>query len=162
MAATMKFERVSDTEMTMERAFQAPRELVWRAYTEPEMLAQWWGPRTFQTEIKEMDVRPGGVWHYCMRSKEWGDAWGRAIYREVVAPERLAYTDAFSDEQGSMIPPESEMTMDFEQDGTQTVVRSRVAYKSSADLDKVVEMGVEEGTRETLDRLDEFLQAQQQ
>ena len=151
-----KFERASDTELVMERAFAAPRPLVWRAWTEPDMIARWWGPGA-TTEIRQMDVRPGGAWHYCMRSDEWGEAWGRMVYQEVVAPERLVYRDAFSNEQGDMIPPESLSTLLFlERDGG-TLLQGRTVYSSAEDLQKVIDMGVEQGMNMTLDQLEELL-----
>jgi uncharacterized protein YndB with AHSA1/START domain len=150
--------------MVMERVVAAPRELVFRAYTDPEWLAQWWGPRTFETEVRTLDLRPGGTWHYCMRSEEWGDAWGIATYVEIVAPERIVYLDAFSDEAGTRIPPEGEITVTFTEiprEGGRarpsTLIHSRTVYASEEERAKVLEMGMEEGMAETLDRLDELV-----
>lgn len=159
MTGTMTLERLGETGFRTQRSFNAPGDMVWRAWTEPEHLVKWWGPRAFQTEVREMDVRPGGVWHYCMRSSEWGDAWGRAVYREVVAPERLSYLDAFSNEEGDMIPPEAETTMTFAEVDGVTTVTGETVYPSVEDVEKVLEMGVEAGMAETLDRLDELLAA---
>lgn len=155
-AGKLTLERLGDTEIELKRFFQAPRDLVWRAYTEPELIAQWWAPGDATTEIKEMDVRPGGRWHYCMRG-EWGESWGLMLYREVERPEHLSYTDVFSNEAGDSIPPEARgSTMLVEQDGG-TMVVNRTSYASAEDLSKVIEMGVEEGTAMAMDNLEALL-----
>ncbi|MBI2756896.1 MAG: SRPBCC domain-containing protein, partial [Chloroflexi bacterium] len=77
---------LSDREISITRTFEAPRELVFRAWTEPERLMRWWGPKVFTTPYCTVDLRPGGVWHYCFRSPDGQDSWGRAVYREVVRP----------------------------------------------------------------------------
>jgi uncharacterized protein YndB with AHSA1/START domain len=84
------------------RVFEAPRVLVWKAWTERERLARWWGPKGFAVDILKADVRPGGVFHFGMRSKGGRQHWGRFDYREIVAPERLVFTVAFADENGNV------------------------------------------------------------
>lgn len=80
----------ADREMVLTRTFDAPRELVWRAWTEEDQLVQWWGPDGFTNTFYEMSVRPGGVWRFMMHG--WGQDWpNKIIYREVVAPERLVF-----------------------------------------------------------------------
>jgi uncharacterized protein YndB with AHSA1/START domain len=150
---------VGDRELVIERSFDAPRELVWMAYTEPERIAQWFGPRGFTTDVLTMDVRPGGSWHYCMRSAEWGDAWGLARYREVVPPERLVYEDLFSNEEGTPADgmPVSTVTVTFTEQGGRTLMTSHTLFESAEDRDKTLEMGMEQGMTETLDRLEGYL-----
>jgi uncharacterized protein YndB with AHSA1/START domain len=150
---------VGERELLVERRFEAPRELVWQAWTEPERLAQWWGPNGFTTIIPTMDVRPGGVWHYCMQSPEWGDAWGKAIYREVVPPDRLVYTDIFSDADGNELTdmPVTEVTFTFTDEDGGTLMTMRSLFASAEDRAKTVEMGMEQGLAETLDHLAEYL-----
>jgi uncharacterized protein YndB with AHSA1/START domain len=151
--------QVGERELVIERAFEAPRQLVWRAYTEPERVAQWFGPRGFTTEVRSMDVRPGGTWHYCMRSEEWGDAWGLARYQEVVEPERLVYEDLFSNEEGTPAEgmPVSTTTITFAEQGDRTLMTSRTLFASAEDRAKSIEMGMEQGIIETLDKLGEYL-----
>ena len=84
------------------RVFDAPRALVWKAWTERERLARWWGPKGFTVDILKADVRPGGVFHYGMRSKGGQQHWGRFDYREIVAPERMVFVVAFADEKGNV------------------------------------------------------------
>lgn len=156
---SVTMEVAGERELIGSRVFDAPRELVWKAYTEAEHIAKWWGPDGFTTVVPRLELRPGGVWHYGMKSDEWGDAWGKAIYREIVPPERLVYTDMFSDEEGNSVEgmPESEVTITFaEQDG-RTLMTSRTVFASAEERAQVIEMGMEEGLAQTLDNLAEYL-----
>ena len=90
--------------LVIEREFDAPRELVWRAWTEPEHFKMWWGPKDFTAPSIQMDVRVGGKFLWCMQGKDGKQYWTTGVYREIVPPERLVYTDAFSDENGNRIP----------------------------------------------------------
>ena len=148
-----------ERELVMTRVFDAPRELVWKAWTEPERLAQWWGPRGWTTTNYAMDVRPGGVWHYCMRGPDGGEAWGKAVYREIVEPERLVYIDSFSDAEGNAEDgmPQMVVTVEFTERDGRTTITSRGQFASAADLEAVLAMGVEQGMTETWDRLEEYL-----
>ncbi len=154
-------ELVGDRELVMTRFFEAPRQLVWDAWTQREQIERWWGPKLFQTEVPTMEVRPGGTWHYCMRSEEWGDAWGKGVYREVTEPERLVYVDAFSDEASNTVEgmPQSLITVTFTEQNGGTLLTVHTLYDSPEDRQKVIEMGVEQGFDEQLDRLEELLAA---
>jgi len=90
--------------LTIVRDFDAPRELVWRAWSDPELLKQWWGPKNFTAPVYTADFREGGRYHYCMRSPEGQDYWGVGTYLEIVPMERIVYTDAFADEKGNAVP----------------------------------------------------------
>lgn len=149
----------SDRELTIERTFNAPRELVFKAWTEPELLKKWFGPKTFPLTICNVDLRPGGVWHYCMTGPNGEQAWGKAIYDEVVAPERLVYTDGFSDAEGNINQdmPVSRATVTFTAQGNTTKVVSSVVYPTAADVRKVLDMGMAEGVADTYDNLDQLL-----
>lgn len=147
-----------DLDIVVERTVAAPRDLVYRAYTDPEWMAQWWAPDGFTMDIKQMDVRPGGVWHYCMRSKEWGDAWGKGTYTEVIPTERVAWINAFSDEAGTSIPPESTMTATLTADGARTTVVMRASYAKPEDRTLVLKMGMEEGIKEGTEKLVRLLE----
>jgi uncharacterized protein YndB with AHSA1/START domain len=152
-------ELVGERELLMSRTFDAPRALVFEAWTRPEHLARWWGPTGWTLPVCNLDLRPGGVWHYCMRGPGGEEGWGRAEYLEIVEPERLVFRDAFSDADGNIVDamPVATVTVTFEERGRQTVVTSRTRYETSADRDRVVEMGVVEGMTQTLDRLEELL-----
>ncbi|OGT81550.1 MAG: hypothetical protein A3H91_10785 [Gammaproteobacteria bacterium RIFCSPLOWO2_02_FULL_61_13] len=83
------------------RLVAAPREKVWRCWTEPERLAAWFGPRGFETVTAKLDFRPGGIYHYCMRGNGV-DIWGKWTFREIDPPGRLVFIDAFSDQDGGL------------------------------------------------------------
>jgi uncharacterized protein YndB with AHSA1/START domain len=85
------------------RVFDAPRELVFKALTESDRLAQWWGPKGFTWVSATLDLRPGGVFHYCMRAPNGQEMWGKFVYREIVAPERIVFVNSFADEKGNTI-----------------------------------------------------------
>jgi uncharacterized protein YndB with AHSA1/START domain len=84
-------------EFVLTRLFDAPRELVYRAWTEPERMKQWFGPKGLKTVRSQMDLRPGGIYHYGMATPDGKEMWGKWIFREVVAPERLVFVQSFSD-----------------------------------------------------------------
>ena len=97
-----EYTTVLPQEILVERVFPAPRELVFRVWTECEHLQHWWGPTGWTLPHCTVDLRPGGKWHYCMQGPDGTEAWGLTLYREIVRPERLVYTDAFSDAEGKM------------------------------------------------------------
>jgi uncharacterized protein YndB with AHSA1/START domain len=92
----------AERELVITRVYDAPRELVWRAFTESDRLAQWWGPQGLEMLVTRLDLRPGGVFHYSMRSPEGQILWGRFLYRDIRAPERLVFVSSFSDEEGNI------------------------------------------------------------
>ena len=146
-------------ELTVERTFDAPRQLVFNAYSEPKHLQQWWGPKDWTLPVCEVDFRPGGTWLYCMRGPDGMESWGKAIYREIDVPERIVYVDSFVDAQGNPLEgtPEMVITVEFIEAGGKTKVRSTTQFATVADLEQVVAMQVVEGITETWDRLDEYL-----
>src|SRR5436190_428418 len=84
------------------RAFAAPRDKVWKAWTEREQLLQWFGPKGFKMTAAKLDLRPGGTFHYCLKTPEGKALWGKFVYREITAPERIVLVNSFSDERGSL------------------------------------------------------------
>lgn len=93
-----------ERELVITRVFDAPRELVWKAWTEPERTKKWWGPKGFTSPVSKIDLRVGGKHLNCMRSPEGKDYWSTGVYREIVAPERLVMTDSFADAEGNVVP----------------------------------------------------------
>lgn len=147
------------------RAFDAPRALVFRAWTEPEHLKRWWGPEGYTMPYCEVDLRLGGVFFHCMRSPEGRDFWGRGVYREVVAPERIVLTDSFADEAGNVVPAtryglspdwpmETLMTVTFDEHdaGSTRVTVRHDGIPSDPDGD-----AARRGWEETADRLAGYL-----
>jgi len=118
---------------------------------------QWWGPREWPTQKCTVDLRVGGVWHYCMVGPDGTEAWGIATYQEIAAPERLAFEDAFSDADGAVVPPKSTVIIELEDLGGRTRQVGRSIFASAEERDQVLAMGMVEGMSETLDRLEELL-----
>jgi uncharacterized protein YndB with AHSA1/START domain len=88
-------------ELELSRIIDAPRALVFKAWTDAAHVARWWGPRGFVTTHCDMDIRPGGKFRICMRSAEGTDHWKRGVYREITAPERIVFTFAWEDAAGN-------------------------------------------------------------
>ncbi|MBP1929943.1 uncharacterized protein YndB with AHSA1/START domain [Methanolinea mesophila] len=97
-------EKSRDKDLTITRIFNAPRDLVWMVWTEPEFVMRWWGPEGFTSPVARIDFRVGGKYLYCMRSPECEDFWSTGEYREIVPLERIVATDSFSDEMGNILP----------------------------------------------------------
>jgi uncharacterized protein YndB with AHSA1/START domain len=90
------------TPFVISRTFDAPLDRVWKAFTEPERMQQWWGPKGFPVAFCKMELRPGGVYHYAMRVPDGSLMWGKFVYREIAAPERIVFVNSFSDEMGGL------------------------------------------------------------
>ncbi|GAA5514631.1 hypothetical protein Dcar01_03387 [Deinococcus carri] len=156
--------------LVLERIFPAPRALIFDAFTQAEHLRRWWGPRGWEVPFCTVDLRPGGKWHYCMKCVDrnqgefYGmESWGLGIYQEIEAPERLVYTDYFSDADANInenMPP-TLVTLTFEEVEGGTKVTSRASYGSEEALKTVLEMGMLQGVTETWDRLAEYLDSPQ-
>jgi uncharacterized protein YndB with AHSA1/START domain len=118
-ATTSAAAETMDRELLITRIFDAPRALVFKAWTEPDRAARWWGPQGFVTVYCNMDVRPGGAFRVCMRSPEGTEHWKQGVYREVVEPERLVFTFAWEDAEGKP-GHETVVTVTFSEHGTKT------------------------------------------
>ena len=144
----------SDREIVITRVFDAPRELVFEAWTDPAHVIQWWGPRGFTTTIHEMDVRPGGVWRFVMHGPDGTDYDNKVVFVEVVKPERLVYNHGAGDESDLQ---QFHVTVTFDEDGDKTRLTLRLVFGTPADRDNAVESGALEGGNQTLERLAEHL-----
>lgn len=158
----------NDNELVLERVFNAPPERVFQMYSDAEHLKRWWGPRGWDLPFCEVDFRPGGTWLYCMKcvDEAQGDfygmeAWGKAIYKAIDAPNRLDYTDYFCNSEGVVNEdlPTTDVTVEFIAEGGKTRLVSRGKYASAEALKTVMDMGMLEGINQTWDRLDEALAA---
>jgi len=127
------------------RVFDAPRDKVWKAWTEAERLKQWWGPKGFKVAQLKLDLRPGGTMHYCLLMPDGKEMWGRFIYREIVRPERLVWINSFSDKDGGLgvhpmaptWPREMHTTARFEDQGGKTKVTIEwLPAESATDLER--------------------------
>ena len=146
-------------EMTITREFDAPRALVFKTFTDPTLLAQWWGPRYLTTDVEQMDVRPGGSWRFIQRDAE-GHAYGfHGVYHEVLAPERIIDTFEFEGlpEAGHVAME----TMKFEElPGGRTRLTAQSVFQTVTDRDGALQSGMESGVNDTYDRMQELLDAQ--
>lgn len=141
-----------EREIRLDRIFDAPRELVFEAWTRREHIGQWWGPNGFTTTTYEMDVRPGGVWRFMMHGPDGTDYPNRIVYEEVVPAERLVY--AHGDFETTLF----HVTVTFTVEGGRTRVRMRLLFPTAEARDYVVrEHGAIEGGRQTLGRLEQYL-----
>ncbi len=154
----------TDEALVIERIFDAPRELVWKAWTEPERMMRWWGPKGYTTPVCKIDFRVGGSFLNCMRSPEGQDIWATGVYREIVEPERIVCTDSFADENGNVvsaahygmpesIPLEMMITVQFEDVNGKTKMTLR---HGGLPLDEMTD-GANQGWNESFDKLDALL-----
>ena len=132
------------TEFVITRSYEAPRDLVWRAFAEGEALAQWWGPRGFTMTVVGFEFRPGGTCHYRMDSPDGFTMWARFLYREIAEPETIVFVTAFSDEAGSVArapffdgkwPLAVLMTITFAEHGGTTTVTLRSHPIDATDVE---------------------------
>lgn len=143
-----------EREMVITRVLAAPRALVWRAWTNPQHVARWWGPQGFTNTVHEMDVKPGGVWRYIMHSPDGIDYPNKIEYIEVVEPERLVYWH--SDD--SDIHKRFHVTVTFDEQNGQTSLFMRVLFDTEAERAQMVdEFGALEGLSSTMDCLTAYL-----
>ena len=151
-ASTSAIAKPAERELVVTRLFDAPRDLVFKAWTDPKHLAQWWGPRDYPAALVKLDVRPGGAWRHCLRSTETGnDLWHRGVFREVVAPERLVFTFAWEEDGERGL--ETLVTVTFADEGGKTRMTLRqTPFQSDAERD-----GHQGGWNSTFDRLAEHL-----
>ncbi|HSI63983.1 MAG TPA: SRPBCC domain-containing protein [Candidatus Saccharimonadia bacterium] len=92
-------------EFVTTRTLKAPRDLVWKAWTEPERLAQWWGPKGCAVKVHQLDLRPGGTFHYTFSFPDGGEMWGRFAFQEISPPEKIVWINSFSDPDGGITRP---------------------------------------------------------
>ena len=143
-------------EVLITREFDAPRELVFKACTDPQLIAQWWGPRYLATIVDKMDVRPGGQWRFINRDAEGNEYAFHGVYHEVLSPERLIDTFEFEG-----LPETGHVTLETikleELPGGRTRLTTQSVYQSVADRDGTLQAGMEAGVKDTYDRLAELL-----
>ena len=150
---TLKVTMPSDREVLMTRVFDAPRAMVFDAFTKPELIRQWFGPRGFSLAVCEGDFRPGGSWRFVLQGPDGKQMGMRGAIREIVRPERVVHVEAFDD-----YPGESLVTTLFTEKNGKTTLSVTVQYESKEVRDIVVSTGMEHGAAETYDKLAEFLE----
>lgn len=168
-AAAVQPVEEKDLVFTISREFDGPRDLLWRAHTEPERLEKWWGPKGFTTRVHRIELRPGGIFHYSMRTPDGKTMWGRWIFQEVSAPGRMTVIVSFSDENcgvtrcpfNAVWPLEtiSMMTLTDSGGGTTLAIRWQ-PYRATPDESEAFAKGREgmkQGWGGTLDQLAEYI-----
>jgi len=118
-ARTSAAANAAQRELVVTRVIDAPRRLVFKAWTRPEQVARWWGPQGFTTVFCKMDIRVGGAFRFGMRSPQGTEHWKRGVYREIVEPERLVFTFAWEDAEGNP-GHETLVTVSFAEHGART------------------------------------------
>ena len=160
--------------ITIERIFDAPREMVWKAWTDPEMVEKWWGPEGFTAPSIKVDLKVGGKYTYAMKGPE-GSQWDRVMYssgifKEIVPNEKIVTTDYFSDESGNKIKPSDEgqdenfptemtVTITFE-DAGDGKTKLRIFYpktENEAQFEAMLKSGMKEGWNSSLNKLEKAL-----
>jgi uncharacterized protein YndB with AHSA1/START domain len=143
----------ADREIRTERVFDAPRERVWAAFTDPELISQWWGLKSTTTVVDQMEVRPGGAWRFVERNSDGSETGFRGTYREVAPPERLVYTFEWEGMPGHVLVE----TVTFDDLGAQTKVTNVSLFHTSEERDGMLQSGMEKGLNESYEQLDELL-----
>jgi len=144
---------VGEREIAATRIFNAPRELVWKAWTERERIGNWWGPKGFTTTTYSMDVKPGGVWRFVMHGPDGRDYQNKITYVEVVEPERLVYKHGGDKD---VEPVNFQVTVSFAEEDGKTRLEMRMVFPSANARDHIVQTyGAVEGLNQTLGRLGE-------
>jgi uncharacterized protein YndB with AHSA1/START domain len=151
---TLEVTTPSDTEIVLRREFAAPRRLVFDAWTKPELLTRWYGARGWSLTSCEIDLRAGGTWRFVSRGPDGADMGQRGVYRVVVPPERLVYTEVFDDQS---YPGEALVTHEFTELHGITTVTSTVRYESRETRDLVLRYPMARGVGESYDRLADLL-----
>ena len=151
------------------RTFNAPRQKVWQAWTTESSLLQWWGPKGFKMLAGKLELKPGGVFHYGMQTPDGNEMWGKFIYREIHAPDRLVFVNCFSDKDGNTCPNpwmpvwplETLNVVSFEEVDGKTVITLRGAPINPTPEELKAYEGLKESMQQgfsgTWAQLDEYL-----
>lgn len=140
----------SKRELKISRLLNAPRELVWKVWTEPEHIKHWWGPSGFTNTISKMEVKPGGEWEFVMHGPDGTDYKNKHIYKEVVKPEKLVLEHVTA--------PKFLITATFEEQGNKTLLTWHGLFESAEQLEQVIKVfKADEGMKQNVDKLEEYL-----
>ena len=156
MAATAKTQIIAEPgvpQIVITRAFDAPRALVYRAYTDPDLLARWLGPRRLTLTIERHDLRDGGTWRYIHRDTDGTEAGFHGVFHGTPSPDNLVRTFEYEGAPGHV----SLETATFEDHDGKTLVRTNAVFQSVEDRDAMIQSGMESGVNEGMERLDELL-----
>jgi uncharacterized protein YndB with AHSA1/START domain len=142
--------KTSDRELVISRVLNAPRQLVWEVWTNPEHIKHWWGPNGFTNTIFEMDVKPGGIWDFVMHGPDGTDYKNKSIYKEVIKPEKLVYDHVSG--------PKFQFTVTFTEQGKKTLISIQMLFETAEERDNVVKVfKADEGLRQNIYKLEGYL-----
>lgn len=159
-------------DFVISRVFDAPRTLVWKAWTDARALAQWWGPKGANIRVIQFELKPGGVFHYAMAFQPGNDMYGRFVYREITPPERLVFVNSFSDAEGGITrapfpqlgdkwPLEVLNTMTLTEDGGRTTLTLRGGPVNATEDERKMFASMADSMRQgfggTFDKLADYL-----
>jgi uncharacterized protein YndB with AHSA1/START domain len=158
----------NNNDLIITRIFDAPRERVWKAWTDSRLFSKWWGPQEFTCPVAQFELKVGGKYLNCMRSPDGKDYWSAGVYRQIVEPERLVMTDSFADQEGNVVPATYYgLSADFPMEMQISVVLEEQAGKTKltlkhsgiADIKAKDRSDMEQGWRQSFDKLAEILTA---
>jgi uncharacterized protein YndB with AHSA1/START domain len=150
MSKTTVIAEPGKQEVVITRTFDAPRELVFRTFTNPDLIPQWWGPGTI---VDQMDARPGGSWRFVQRDEEGNEYGFHGVYHDITQPERVINTFEFEGMPGHVLLE----TVTFEEQDGKTMLRNLSVFQSVEDRDGMLMSGMEEGANVSLNRFAELL-----
>ncbi|HKQ29210.1 MAG TPA: SRPBCC domain-containing protein [Burkholderiales bacterium] len=152
---------MNEKTVVLTRVFDAPRRLVFEAWTRPQALAQWFGPKGFTVPSCETDPRTGGLFRLCMRSPDGKNYWVRGAYREIVAPERLVITCTAEDDEG-VARLEEIIDVALEERSGRTTLTLNATARGLGDVAEKMLAGMQKGWAQTVDRLNALLYSKPQ
>lgn len=150
---------LANKKIKVTREFNAPAEQVWKAWTEPQLLDQWWAPEPWKAVTQSMNFRPGGTWFYYMQGPDGERHYSKVDYETITPTKYFSGNDAFVDENGNETTglPGTHWEVSFNSSGNTTKVEVEITFASEADLEKLMEMGFKEGFAAAHKNLDEVL-----
>ncbi len=162
MSNDLLFDFIVDKEtqtVSVTREFEAPQTLVWKTWTEQELLDQWWAPKPYVSITKSMEFKPGGRRLYKMQGPEGDEHWSFADYISINPEDQFTYSDGFCDSEGnkSDFIAGSDWTVNFSESDGITTVHVEIKHGSLEDLEKIIEMGFKEGFTACLGQLEDIL-----
>lgn len=150
---------LQNRKITVVRGFDARLELVWKAWTTPEILDQWWAPKPYRAETITMDFREGGFWLYCMKGPKGDTSWCKENFRRIISQEQITNHVFFCDAEGieDKAFPAMYWNKAFSKSDNGTMVSIEITYDQAEDMEKIIAMGFEEGFKMGLANLDHYL-----
>ena len=138
-------------ELFISRLLNAPQELVWEAWTNPEHITNWWGPHGFTNTINKMDLKPGGEWNLVMHGPDGTDYKNKSIFKEITAPERIVYDHVSA--------PKFVATINFIEKGKQTLIEWHMLFETAEQFEQVVKtFKADEGLKQNIEKLNRYLE----